>query len=97
MILAKYHSSGDSALVAVCDSNLVGKKFEEGDFQIDLTGGYFKGEKVSDDELVDMLTGASNATFVGKESVEIGKKLKMIGDNVKVIDGVPVAHCVVVH
>ncbi len=39
MILAKTHVANGRKIVAACDSELLGKKFEEKNLQIDLTGG----------------------------------------------------------
>lgn len=77
-------------LVAVCDDNLLGKKFEQGDFQIDLTSNFYKGEKASEERLREMLKGAYLADFVGQESVSFAVKEKLVaeGNEIKV-KGVP--------
>ena len=43
-LVAKVHHKGDSTVVAVCDSKLVGKVFEEGELQLDLTNESYKGD-----------------------------------------------------
>ena len=37
-------------VVALCDSELLGKKFEEGDFQLDIKESFYKGDEVSEEE-----------------------------------------------
>ncbi|MBI2043545.1 DUF424 family protein [Candidatus Pacearchaeota archaeon] len=39
-------------VVAVCDSELIGKKFEEEKFQLDVKENFFKGDKVSENEAI---------------------------------------------
>jgi len=82
--------------VAVCDSELIDKKFEEGDRQLDLTGTFFKGEEKSTEEARKILVHAraEDATFnfVGEKSVDIAKELSIAKDSgiIKIQD-VPVA------
>ena len=64
-------------VVAVCDSDLIGKRFEdikEGkDVQIDLTGGFFKGDEKTKQETREIIRDMRNEdacfNFAGKESV----------------------------
>ena len=77
-MIAKVHIIEGRKMVAVCDKDLLGKKFEEDEMQIDLTGEFYKGEEVSDEELAKMLDGAFIADFVGKKSVEFGESKGLI-------------------
>ncbi len=89
MILAKVHVANGSKIVAVCDSELLGKKFEEKGLQIDLTGKFYKGEKASEEKIKIMLKDAYVADFVGKESVMLGIKSGLVEEaNVSVVAGV---------
>jgi len=90
MILAKVHVINSKKLVAVCDSDLLGKKFEENELQLDLTGEFYKGEKVSEEELKAALKGAYTVNFIGKEAVELGIKNGLIKkENIATVSGVP--------
>lgn len=73
-MIAKIHSANGKKLVAVCDSELLGKMFKENGLQLDLTGNFYNGEEVSKEELGRVLKGAHMVNFVGKESVEFGIK-----------------------
>jgi hypothetical protein len=45
-MIAKIHKTFDGRnVLAVCDSDLLGKKFEEKDLQIDLNSDFYKGKK----------------------------------------------------
>jgi len=81
-------------LVAVCDTNLVGKYFEEGNFQIDVKESFYKGEEIDEEELIEILQDMKkeDATFniVGEKSVNASLKAGIISkDNVKKISKIP--------
>jgi uncharacterized protein len=61
-------------IVALCDSDLLGKTFEEGKRQIEVHPNFFKGEEKNKSEVLEILRDfeKEDATFniVGKESVE---------------------------
>jgi len=45
-MIVKSHSTGDGRkVIAICDDSLLGKKFEEGDKQLDLTSEFYQGQK----------------------------------------------------
>ena len=83
-------------VVAVCDSELVGKKFEEGKFQLDVKENFFKGDKVSEDEAILIMRRMSleDSTFniIGEKSVNTAIKAEIIfKDSVRKIAGIPFA------
>ncbi len=80
-------------IVAVCDSNLLGKKFEEGKFQLDIKESFFKGEKTSEEKAIEIMQNmlGEDATFyiVGEKSVNTAIKAGIISkDGVMKIKGV---------
>jgi len=83
-------------VVAICDSDLIGKKFESGKFQLDVKESFYKGEEVDEEELNRIIKKMSieDATFniVGKHSVNICLKAGIIveGEIMK-IEGIPFA------
>jgi len=83
-------------IVALCDSNLIGKKFEEGIKQIEIKPGFFQGEEKNKKEVIEILKDMQkeDATFniIGKESVECALKAGIIKkEGIISIDNVPVA------
>ena len=83
-------------IVALADSEIIGKTFEEGIKQIDVRESFFKGDERTKDEIIVMLKNLDNedATFniVGVKSVEAAIEAGVIGEEgVMRIDGVPVA------
>ena len=94
-ILLKIHNSY-RIVAAVCDKELIGKKLEEGQRQLDLTGSFFKGEEVTKKRLNEEIKRllAEDATFniVGEESINFFKEKKLIKEEgIKKIEGIPLA------
>ena len=81
-------------LVAVCDTELIGKYFEEGNFQLDLKESFYNGEEIDEEELIEILQDMKNedATFniVGKKSVSASIKAGIISEQaIKNISKIP--------
>ena len=83
-------------IVAICDSDLIGKKFEQGKFQLDLTSSFFKGENISEKDLIKKMQKMvkEDATFniVGEKSINTAIKAGIISEKgIKKIDRIPFA------
>ena len=81
-------------IVAICDSDILGKKFEEGNMQLDVGERFYKGEELKKEEIITLLKKYSkeDATFIiaGKESINAAIDLGIIDKNaVKKIAGIP--------
>ena len=81
-------------IVVICDSNLIGKKFEEGKFQIDIKENFFKGDEKTEQETAKIIETMhiNDASFniAGKQSVELALKMGIISkESVKTIQGIP--------
>ncbi len=95
MVVVKIHRSYRN-VVAVCDSELIGKKFEEGIRQIDITEFFFRGKEMHREEAVKFMRAQSqeDATFniVGHQAVEAALEAEIIGKNgISHIQGIPFA------
>ena len=94
-MLVKIHKSYRN-VIAICDSDLIDKKFESGDLQLDLTTEFFKGDEMTEPAVLNLIESASleDATFniVGEKSIQIALKAKIIDkQGIKKIQGIPVA------
>jgi hypothetical protein len=88
------HSYRD--VVAICDSELLGKRVEEGKFQLDIKESFYKGEEVDEEELlrIIMKMAREDATFniAGKRSVNVCLKAGIIvKEGIRKIQDVPFA------
>lgn len=83
-------------VVAICDSELLGKKFEENEFQLDIKESFFGGEELSELKAIEIMKDMAkeDATFniVGKDSVKAALKAEIISkESVREISGIPYA------
>ena len=83
-------------VIAVCDKELLGKKFESGIVQLDVKESFYKGEEKSKEEAVKLMKSFSyeDATFniVGKRAIEAALEAGIIGkESVKRVQGIPFA------
>ncbi len=83
-------------VVAICDKELIGKKFEEGKFQLDVKENFFRGKEVSMCEVCEIMRDmkSEDATFniVGEKTVGIAIETGLITeDAVGKIAGIPFA------
>ena len=87
-------------VVAVCDSDLIGKKFDEGEIQLDIKESFYKGDiqkgtsDVSREKAIEIMKDMSSedATFniVGEEAVDAAIEAGVISEeDVKRIEGIP--------
>jgi len=95
-VYIKVHNSYRS-VVAVADSDLLGKRFEEGIKQLDVRENFYNGKKIeSEEEVIKILKIhlAEDATFnfAGKEAVNLAVKAEVISEkSVGYIDNIPYA------
>lgn len=94
-MFVKIHNSYRN-VIAICDSELIGKKFEEDKFQLDIKENFFKGEKIDEEKVIDMMRNMlkEDSTFniIGEKSVNSALKAGIITkDGIKKIQGIPFA------
>tara|TARA_Y100000310_G_C20554202_1_gene749691 strand:- start:601 stop:900 length:300 start_codon:yes stop_codon:yes gene_type:complete len=94
-LIIKFHESYRN-VIALADSELIDKKFEDDKRQLDLTTTFYKGKEISEEEVIQTLQIQANedSTFniVGPRSVEAAKKAGLITDkNISTIDNIPFA------
>lgn len=72
-------------VVALCDSNLLGKRFESGVYQLHITESFYKGEELSKEEVLKLLKkwAIEDATFniAGHESIKTAIEAGIINEN----------------
>lgn len=93
MIAVKVHNSYRK-VVALCDSNLINKKFEEGNRQLHLRENFYKERVVEKEEAVRIIIkeAKEDASFniVGEESIAAAIEAGIINSShVHKIQGIP--------
>lgn len=74
----KIHIYKGSEIIAICDANLIGKKIEGRDRCIEASKRFYKGEKKSEKEIVEIMKQAENLNLLGKKTVSLALKNKII-------------------
>ena len=76
-------------IVAICDKELLGKKFEKGKFQIDVKENFYKsneGKEFSEEEVIRIMKimSAEDSTFniVGKKAISAALKVEIISKDI---------------
>ncbi|MCK9567916.1 DUF424 family protein [Candidatus Pacearchaeota archaeon] len=83
-------------VVAICDKEIIGKKFEEGNIQLDVKENFYSGKELSEKQVIEIMQRMSDedATFniIGKKSVAAALKAGIIvEEGIKEIQGIPFA------
>ena len=95
-MIVKIHKDNYSRIVlAVCDKELLGKKFEEGNKQLDLASDFYEGEEKTEKETGDLMRNAYMINLVGDKSVGLAIKEEIVDKNsVMKIKDVPYAQVI---
>jgi hypothetical protein len=94
-MLVKIHKSY-RCVVAICDSSLLGQKFEEGQRILDVRERFYDGDEHNEEETIEIMKNylGEDATFnlVGKKTTETALKAGIIAEEgIKKVQGVPFA------
>jgi len=75
-VYVKLRRWGQQVLLAVCDSDLLGKTFREGEMAFEVKEDFYKGFRTSIEEAVNLIEGSTIVNLVGcnivNEAVERG-------------------------
>ena len=83
-------------VVAICDKELIGKKFEQDNLQLDIKESFYKGEEKTKQETISFMQNMSkeDSTFniIGEKSVNCALQAEIISKNgIKKIKNIPFA------
>ncbi|WP_435360052.1 DUF424 domain-containing protein [Haloarchaeobius sp. DFWS5] len=70
----------EGLLVSVCDDDVLGETFEEGQISLTVNEEFYGGDEVDEDSAVDSLRRASVANIVGKRSVDVAVEAGIIDE-----------------
>ncbi|MGP8321480.1 MAG: DUF424 domain-containing protein [Methanosarcinaceae archaeon] len=86
----KIHKSGIGVLVAVCDTDVLGKTLQYGNANLEISEGFYKGDIASEKQIFEALANATTANLFGKKAVACAIKCGAVDSEcVITIDGVP--------
>jgi len=82
------HETG--ILAAVCDEDILGKTFKQGEITVEISEGFYKGEIASEEQVIDALAGATTANLFGDKTVACAIRCGAVDPEcVMTIDSVP--------
>ncbi len=95
-MIIKVHKTQDGRkITALCDNDLIGKKFEEKNLQLDLTSNFYKGEEKTKEEIIELIKGSYILNLAGKKSTNLAIKLGIIRkENIIKIKNIPHAQAI---
>jgi hypothetical protein len=95
MISVRIYKQGRDVLIGACDEKLIGKKFSEGKFQIEVKKEFYDGERINKEKLKRYLENATIANLVGEEAVRCAIEIGLVDPSCIIkIKGVPHAQIV---
>jgi len=91
----KNHVFDGTLLVAICDHELIGQTFSEGELTLEVSEFFYKGALSSAHGVMAALGKAMFANLAGERAIECAREGGFITeDNILIIDGVPHAQMV---
>jgi len=83
MLLMRIFKKKDEKIVAVCDSELIGKVLREGELVLNLEryASFYKGEEAEESAVERELLTATSINLVGERATGIAKKMKLVKDS----------------
>ena len=86
---------GNNVLLAICDTEILGKTLREGKIVFNVKEEFYKGARVAIEEAVDMITNSTIVNMIGKNIVQKAiEKGYVHPEAVLNIEGVPHAQIV---
>ncbi len=78
MFRLKVYRVRGEVLVAVCDSDIVGKTFREGDIKIEVKESFYGDRDVGEEEVKRALRMATIANITGRRAVELAIRMGIV-------------------
>ena len=77
-------------VLACAEEELIGKTFKEGEIEFTVSERFYKGKKVSEKQLKELLQEIDNINLVGEQPIKIAMQLKLIEQqNIIMIEKIP--------
>lgn len=86
----KIHNGPHGRVVAICDTELLGKTLTEGKLSLTVSERFYGGEEKDEKELAALLKDDDVLNIVGEKSCDFAVKHKLIDkEHIKKIQGTP--------
>jgi hypothetical protein len=89
-VYANIVRQGANVMIAVCDAELLGKKLKDKNRVFDIRECFYKGQRMSVEEAIELAKRCTTANLVGKNTVECAKSEGIVHpDAVLLIRNIP--------
>lgn len=78
MIYVKTHKAEEREVVAMCDEEILGKTFEEGDLCLDVKKSFYEGNLVDEEQAAQIMKNADILNLVGEKTVSLAIKIGVV-------------------
>ncbi len=91
----KQYDTQQQLIVAVCDKEIIGKKFHEGELTLRLETSFYKGSAASESDVKEALLCATIANIAGEKAIACAVECGCVEpDTVIFIEGIPHAQMI---
>ena len=88
-VFLKVHSFPEGKVVALCDKDILGKRFEEKELVLDIDNDFYEGKEASKEEICRALSECASAIIAGNEAVGIALECNAVSEvGVKEVCGI---------
>lgn len=85
----KIHSSEERTVIGICDEEIIGKVFEDGELRLEISERFYKGELVEFEIIQQEIAKGNNFNIVGNNIIKELMDNDLIDkDSVKQISGI---------
>jgi len=78
MFIVKIHQFEEKIIVVISDKDLIGKRFEEGKLQLDLTTSFYDGKEMNETEIEELAKTAYILHLTGEKTIHFFDKMGLI-------------------
>ena len=90
MFSARLINHKDTCMLNICDTELLGRTLNKGNFTLKITDNYYAEKIVEKEEAKDLLRSSNSINMVGKEIIALSVDMGIGSeDGIKEIDGIP--------
>ena len=80
----------DTSMLNICDTELLGRTLNKGNFTLKITDNYYAEKIVEKEEAKDLLKNSNSINMIGKKIISLSVNMGIGSeDGIKEIDGIP--------
>ena len=88
MFIMNIHDPEKTSVVSVCDSDILGKRFEGEDIVLDIPESFYSGKEKEIDEIISAISASTSAIIVGdKITATLAEKGIISKDSIQSVAG----------